>query len=147
MSAADVSVDSTIHDATALLSNRGDAMLILTIIFALGGLWVWKVVIPERAARRDQDARREAARLETEKLHSETLAKQADTIAALGQVTATIHDTTRHTHSNTNVLLQAAEIQMECVDKIGRHVNCDAIHDSLSELRGIIKMAMTRDSG
>jgi len=145
MPAADVSVDSTIHDATSLLSNRGDAMLILTIIFALGGLWVWKIVIPERAARREQDALREAARIETEKLHSETLAKQADTIAALGQVTATIHDTTRHTHSNTNVLMRAAELQMECADRISQHVGCDAVRDSLSELRGIIKMAMQRE--
>lgn len=141
MLASDTSVDNVINSTTTLLSNRGDAMLILTIIFALAGLWVWKVVIPERTARREQDALREAARLETEKLHSETLAKQADTIAALGQVTATIHDTTTGTHNDIRVLLQVAEIQMECVDRIGQHCGCDVVRDQLSEIRGIIKMA------
>lgn len=140
----EVSVDSIVPDTTELLSDRGDAMLILTIILAMGALWVWKVVIPERAARRDQDALREAARLETEKLHSETLAKQADTIAALGQVTATIHDTTTHTHNNTAILVRVAELHMECVDKISQHCGCDAVRDSLSEIRGIIKMATVK---
>ena len=145
MLVADISTDSVIHDATSLLSGRGDAMLILTIIFASAGLWVWKVVIPERAARREQDTLREAARLETEKLHSETLAKQADTIAALGQVTATIHDTTTHTRNNTTVLIQVAELQIECFDRISQHVGCDVVRDNLSELRGIIKMATARN--
>lgn len=141
----EISVDSIIPDTTELLSDRGDAMLILTIILAMGGLWVWKVVIPERAARRDQDTLREAARLETEKLHSETLAKQADTIAALGQVTATIHDTTTHTHNNTTVLLQAVSLQVDCAEKLSQHVGCDSVRDSLSELRGLIKAANARN--
>ena len=141
---ADISADSAIDNATSLLSDRGDAMLILTSIFALAWLWVWKVVIPERTARREQDALREAARLETEKLHSETLAKQADTIAALGQVTAMIHDTTTHTHNNTTVLIQVAELQLDCVDKISKHCGCDSVHESMSEMRAIIKMANSR---
>lgn len=144
MQMADVSIDSAIHDTTVLLSNRGDAMLILTISFALAGLWVWKVVIPERTARREQDTLREAARLETEKLHSETLAKQADTIAAMGQVTATIHDTTTHTHDDISVMLQVFEIQMECIDRIAQHCKCNEVRDSLIEIRGIVKMAMSR---
>lgn len=144
MLSVDVPTDAAINNATELLRGRGDAMVILTSIFALAGLWVWKVVIPERAARREQDALREAARMETEKLHSETLAKQADTIAALGQVTAMIHDTTTHTHNNTTALLQMAELQVNCTERISQHVGCDDVRESLSEMRGVIKMAMSK---
>ena len=141
MLSVDLPTDETVRGATTLLQDRGDAMLILTSIFALAGLWIWKVVIPERASRREQDVLREAARIETEKLHSETLAKQAETIAALGQVTAMIHDTTTHTHNNTTVLLRLSELQVDCTEKISQHCGCDSVRESLSEMRGIIKMA------
>ena len=140
MVVTDIPADEAVRSATALLQNRGDAMLILTSIFALAGLWIWKVVIPERASRREQDVLREAARIETEKLHSETLAKQAETIAALGQVTAMIHDTTTNTHNNTTVLIRLSELQVDCTEKISQHCGCDSVRESLSEMRGIIKM-------
>lgn len=140
MPTTEISTDEALRSATSLLQDRGDAMLILTSIFALAGLWIWKVVIPERAARREQDVLREAARIETEKLHSETLAKQAETIAALGQVTAMIHDTTTHTHNNTAVLIRLSELQVDCIEKISQHCGCDAVRESLSEMRGIIKI-------
>lgn len=143
MLSVDVPTDTAINSATELLRGRGDAMVILTSIFAMAGLWVWKVVIPERAARREQDALREAARMETEKLHSETLAKQADTIAALGQVTAMIHDTTNNTHNNTTVLLRLSELHIDCAEKISHHVGCDSVRDSLSEMRGIVKLTVS----
>lgn len=138
----DISADAAVRSATSLLQERGDAMLILTSVFALAGLWIWKVVIPERASRREQDVLRESARVVTEKLHSETLAKQAETIAALGQVTAMIHDTTTHTHNNTTVLIRLSELQVECTEKISQHCGCDSVRESLSEMRGIIKMTV-----
>ena len=140
---ADTPTAEVVRSATSLLQDRGDAMLILTSIFALAGLWIWKVVIPERASRREQDALREAARVETEKLHSETLAKQAETIAALGQVTAMIHDTTNNTHNNTAVLLRLSELHIDCAEKITHHVGCHSVRDSLSEMRGIVKLTVS----
>lgn len=139
-----------INSFTEIMQGRGDAMLILAIIMAILALWVWKVTIPERKIHREEEVKARDSQRATEKSQQEILIKQAETLAALGQVTSQIHGTSVATKEGMNVLLNLVDLQILCLGKIVVKPDCD-IRDEVNQMRGILKLAKAdpelKDSG
>lgn len=125
--------------AAEILKGRSESLVILAIGAVVGGLWIWKVVVPERASARDMRASAETARHLSDQKQQEIALKQADTIAALGQVTTAIHGTTQLTQESIDVLIEVSKLQVDCLAKVSSATGCD-LRDPLSEMRGVLKM-------
>jgi hypothetical protein len=135
-------VTETAQVARDVLDNRSDAMVILAILSGLAGIWMWKVVIPERSARKEMDAREQVARIESDKKQQEIAETQAATIAALGQATASIHSHTLLTHEDVSILVSMSEAQIDCFERISEVSKCDMSHQ-IARMRKLLALRKT----
>lgn len=113
--------------ASGILSTRSDAMVILVIFLALGGLWIWKVLIPRQAA--EQKLRDDMTKI---------LATNSDTLAELSKVSGSIHSTTANSNTTLNAMIAIKTMEVDCIEHIANHAGCDLTRP-LSEIRGVLK--------
>jgi heme/copper-type cytochrome/quinol oxidase subunit 2 len=135
-------IPETAQAAKEILETRSDAMVILAIVAGLAGIWLWKVVIPERIARREMNAREQEARIESDKKQQEIAETQAATIAALGQATASIHSHTLTTYEDVSILVSMSEAQIECFEQLANVAKCD-IRSQVGRMRKLLATRKT----
>lgn len=130
-------VTESVQAARDVLDSRSDAMVILAILSGLAGIWMWKVVIPERTARKEMDFRSQEARIESDERQQHIAETQAETLAALGHATAAIHINTTSTYGDVAVLVNMTEAQIECLEKLSAVLKCD-LSSQLMKMRNLI---------
>lgn len=123
---AQVDVTTAAGTASSILADRSDAMVILVAVLGILVLWIWKVLIPQKAS--DQKLR------EADKEIHQT---NAATLAKLSEVTTGIHATTQHSNTTLNAMLIVKKIELDCLTKVSLHTGCD-LRESLSEARGVL---------
>ncbi len=118
---------AAVGTASSILADRSDAMVILVGVLGLVALWVWKVILPQKASEqrlRDAD----------KAIHQQNAA----TLSELGKVTTGIHQTTLHSNTTLRAIVEVKEIELECIGKIADVAKCD-IRDKLAEARGVMR--------
>lgn len=122
----------SVDAATSLLSGRSDAMLILAIGAALVGLWIWKVVIPERSSKQENAAKQ----LEIQQ-------KQGEIIAELSKVTSATHTTANDMHMRVKVMFAVSSVQTEILRKLTEGKL--PVGEELAQIKGMYHL-IERDS-
>jgi hypothetical protein len=109
-----------------ILTDRSDAMVILVAVLGILALWVWKVLIPQKAS--DQKLR------EADK---EIHQANAATLAKLSEVTAGIHATTQHSNTTLRAIIEVEELKLDIVGKVAEAAGCD-VRTELGKCHGVL---------
>ena len=118
---------TAVTTATGILSTRSDAMIILVIVLAGVGLWIWKVLIPRQAS--EQKLREDMTKI---------LATNSDTLAELSKVSSSIHTNTSQSNTTLNAMVAIKYMEVDCIEVIAKNSGLD-LTKPLSEIRGVLK--------
>ena len=122
-----VDVTAAAGTASSILADRSDAMVILVGMIGLVALWVWKILIPQKAS--DQKLR------EADK---EIHLANAATLQKLGEVTTGIHQVTIHSNTTLRAMVEVKDLEFDVMGKISQHTGCD-VKEELAEMRGVMR--------
>lgn len=117
---------TAVGTASTILEDRSDAMVILVAVLGILALWIWKVLIPQKAS---EQKLREADK--------EIHAQNASTLSKLTDVAKSIHTTTMHSNSTLRAFTEIKHKELCMLDKVSTAAGCD-IKSDLSECRGIL---------
>ena len=124
---AQTEVTTAVSAASSLLDGRSDAMVILVAVLVIVAVWIWKVVLPQKASdQRPRDADKEIHR------------QNANTLAELSKVTTGIHDKTAQSHKTLSAMVEVKEIELCALGKISDFTKCD-IREEISEAKGVLR--------
>lgn len=118
---------TAVTSVTGILSSRSDAMVILVLVLGGLGIWIWKVVIPQKESEKKN--REEMTKI---------LAVNSDTLAELSKITGSIHTNTTHSNTTLNAMIAIKHMEVDCIEYIAEKSGYD-LTKPLSEIRGVLK--------
>lgn len=122
-------VDPSIaNSVTTLLSGRSDTVFLLVVAAVLLVLYVWKIVIPDREAKRKMQEKQQ-----------EITEQQAKTLAEICRVSTNIDANTMNTFQHTTAIVHVLGKFVDCMRKATEKTGVD-ISDELSEMRGMLSV-------
>lgn len=120
--------EAVADSVTKLLSDRSDTVFLLCVAAMLLVLYVWKIVIPDREAKRKMQEKQQ-----------EITEQQAKTLAEICRVSTSIESNTTNTYQHTAAIVNVLGKFVECIRKATEQSGVD-ISDELSEMRGMLSV-------